>query len=363
MIAVWVGLAHAVSVGEVVNPRSSGGWVSDGAAILTPEQTQRLERRLAELHADLDVEVLVVTVREVDLPTPKDFATALFDDWRIGDREANNGLLVLVVTGERRMEMETGYGLEGVLPDGWLGTMQSEQMVPAFRTGDYGVGLEAGLGAIDARLRQFPDDARLGSAGPIAERRSQVTAQVAAVGAIGGVGTLGGLGLGGVLIARRRRRERTCDACQVYMPQLDDDDDDRHLSTGQRTEENVGSIDWIVHQCPTCQATRTFERRAWFSGYRRCERCHNRTRSSSSVTVRHATQVSTGRVRVTERCAHCQWQTSYERTTARLPSPSSSGGSFGSGRSSGGRSSGGGRSGGGRSGGGRSGGGGAGSSW
>lgn len=353
MIAGWLALAHAASVGDVANPRARGGWVTDEAGLLTPPAAARLEARLERLHADLDVEIAVVTVETVDAPTPKEFATALFDHWGVGDRDANNGLLVLVVTRERRMEMETGYGLEGVLPDGWLGSMQAAEMVPAFRAGDYARGLEDGLAAIDERLRRFPDDARLGAKGPLAAEAARARA-MALGGGVVGAGAVGGTAAGLFLaVARRRRRERTCEQCDVYMPMLDEDDDDRHLTPGQRDEERVGSIDWQVHQCPRCDAVHTFESGRWFSGYRRCDRCRYRTRSSRTHTVLPATYHSGGRIRITEACAHCGATSSYERSTPPLHDSTS--------RGSGGSSGGGG--GGSSFGGGRSGGGGAGSSW
>jgi TPM domain len=92
------------------------------------------------------VEIAVVTVTGIDLP-PREFATGLFNRWGIGKAGADSGLLVLIVADQRRIEMETGYGLEPALPDGWLSALQHETMLPAFRSGDHGAGVEAGLAA------------------------------------------------------------------------------------------------------------------------------------------------------------------------------------------------------------------------
>jgi uncharacterized protein len=108
----------------------------------------------------------------------------------------------------------------------------------------------------------------------------------------------------------------------------------------------VGSVDYRVHQCPKCGDIRTFEVHRWFSGYDRCPQCRYRTRKTSRETIVAATHTHGGRVRVTERCVNCSYQSTYERATPRLSDSSSSsgsgfhggrgGGSFGGGHSGGG---------------------------
>jgi uncharacterized protein len=345
-------LLAALTVQQVPNPRPHGSWVSDQAELIPPATERRIDQRISALERDLGVEIAVVTVREIDRP-PKEFATALFAHWGIGKSRADNGLLVLLVADQRRMEMETGYGLEAALPDGWLAVMQNEAMIPAFRTGDFAAGLEAGLARIDERLRAQPEEARGGSrapAGPqglLAPVRSNPAAPLLGGGvvALALAGTIG-------LVRRARRRQRTCPTCRIEMRLLDEVEDDSHLDPGQRTEEKIGSVDYKVYICRQCQHSRTVVRRRWFSGYGRCPACHYRTLSSRSDTLVPATYDHGGQVQVSEDCRHCSHRRSYVRYTARLTRSSSSSSSFSSGSS-----------GGGSFGGGRSGGGGAGSSW
>jgi uncharacterized protein len=356
MWLLCIGTALALTVAEVPNPRSTGDWVSDDAEVMDEATEQRLDTRIDALHGDLGVEIAVVTVQDVP-GTPKDFATELFEHWGIGSAQADNGLLVLLVLGERRIEMETGYGLEPVLPDGWLGTMQVGSMVPHFKNGAYGAGLEAGVVAVDERLRGDPDQAGEGTRGaipnpvPAAASAGPVPWWIPA-GIAGGVG----LALWALFIAWSRKRERTCPECKVDMPCLSEAEDDAHLDPGQQTEEAVGSIDYKVYVCSSCDFTRVAPRKKWFSGHRRCGQCGNRTLRSSSTTEVSATYDHGGRVRVTQRCAHCSYHHSYTRSTPRKTRSSSSSSSSSS-------SFGGGSSGGGSFGGGSSGGGGAGSSW
>jgi len=152
----------ALSPADVPDPRQRDSWVADTAEVLSPRAEASLDRIAGDLNRDLGVEAAVATVREVP-GTPKEFATALFEDWGIGAATADNGVLVLLVVEPGRIEIEPGYGLETMLTDGWLGTMQVETMLPHLERGEFGAGLAAGLEAIDARLRRRPDDAQEGT--------------------------------------------------------------------------------------------------------------------------------------------------------------------------------------------------------
>ena len=144
--------AHAVSVNEVPNPRHANSWVSDEADMLSAAAQERIDDRIDTLEQASGVEIAVVTVPSVAAATPRDFGTQLFNHWGIGKAGEDNGLLVLMVADERRLEMETGYGLEADLPDSWLKRMQESTMVPHFQRGNFDRGLEAGVEAVIERL-------------------------------------------------------------------------------------------------------------------------------------------------------------------------------------------------------------------
>ncbi|MCB9691241.1 MAG: TPM domain-containing protein [Alphaproteobacteria bacterium] len=341
--------AWAIPVGDVPNPRRRDAWITDLADVLPPDVEASLDVRLAAIERDLGAEVAVVTVPSADGEVPKAYATALFNRWGIGKRGANNGLLVLLVMDARRLEMETGYGLEPVLPDSWLGGMQQRLMVPAFKEGRFGDGVVAGVEAVDVRLRASPDAVREGTRSVVdlptpGGGRWPVTAGQLA---LAGGGTLGLFGLG---VAARRRwiRQRTCPTCEIFMPMLSEAEEDAHLDSGQQKEEAIGSVEWQVHECPQCHHVRSFARNRWFSGYSACPKCKRRTRSTSTRTLQSATQYSGGLEQIDEQCANCSYSASYTRSTPPLPPPSSdssssssssygsSGGSFGGGSSGGG---------------------------
>ena len=146
--------AVAIEVESVPNPRAQNVWVVDLADMIDPVVEQKLNQLIETAHQELTIEIAVVTVDTITAsPSPKDFATDLFNHWGIGHAKANNGLLILMVKDARRLEMETGYGMEAVLPDGWLKRMQEAEMIPRFKAGNFGEGLFVGTEKSIQRVR------------------------------------------------------------------------------------------------------------------------------------------------------------------------------------------------------------------
>ncbi|MFK7927684.1 MAG: YgcG family protein [Myxococcota bacterium] len=356
LLSATTASARRFSLAEVSNPQADhSGWVTDHADILSPAAEARLEAQFQALKDDLGAEVVVVTVPDVDASTPREFITNLFNRWRIGDKTANNGFLVLMVVDQRRIEMETGYGLEGVLTDTWLGRVRTNHMVPAFKAGDYGAGIEAGMTAIDERMRAYPTEVREGTrqeirvVGGVEDTTglSETTLAVAGGGLMGV--TILGIGGGALFIRRRRRR---CDTCKTQMRLLYEDEEDEHLNADQELEEAIGSREWSVYVCETCPETRTFHSNKWLSGYRDCHACGVRSLSTTRTVIKQPTTSWSGLARINVRCANCDYHDVFTRVIPRESSSSSSG--WGGG---------GGGGGGGSFGGGSAGGGGGGSSW
>lgn len=318
VLALWLSVASAwaVSVADVPNPRDQGAWVSDVAGVIDDAQEQQLNARIAALNSEKGAEIAVVTVPGVD-GTPKEFATELFNRWGVGDDQRNDGVLVLLVTGQRRLEVETGVGVEGVLTDGWLGTMQAESMVPLFRGGDYGGGLVAGVDAMAARIASGSGPGAAPSVSSRAPRASAggVPSGVYAFGVIGGAF----VALFGLIVFLVRRGQAQCAECGHPTVLLDEQADDAHLTPAQRMEESLGSVDYDVRLCDHCGAVNIVDREAWFTSYGRCGKCHTRAAHRTSETLVHATQAHGGKVKVTEACAHCGDSHSHTYDTAPLP--------------------------------------------
>src|SRR5262249_9719069 len=107
---------------------------------------------LDQLHEKTEVQFAVLTVDSCAPDEPSQFKTRVFNTWGIGDKERKDGLLLLVSMQEHAMEFETGYGLEGTLPDGWEARMLRDLAVPRFRAGEPAEGITAAVLAASQRI-------------------------------------------------------------------------------------------------------------------------------------------------------------------------------------------------------------------
>lgn len=120
-------------------------YVSDGARVIRPEIRDSINAMLKSVESDTGAEIAVVTVESLDGMTVEDYGVRLFKAWGIGKKGADNGILVLVAPGERKMRIEVGYGLEPIVPDGLAGQIIREEFTPQFKNGDYGTGIRSGV--------------------------------------------------------------------------------------------------------------------------------------------------------------------------------------------------------------------------
>ncbi len=124
------------------------GYVNDWAGVLAPEQRTELEGRIAALQKANGAELAVVTLKSLEGGEIADFAVKLFEQWGIGQKGKDNGVLLLAAMEDRKMWIEVGYGLEGVLNDAKCGRIQDEYMVPRFKEGNPAQGLMDGAAAL-----------------------------------------------------------------------------------------------------------------------------------------------------------------------------------------------------------------------
>ncbi len=123
------------------------------AGILSASARQSLQNDIAVLEHDTSAEIAVVTVPSLSGETVEQYANALFQEWGIGKKGKNNGVLILVAPQEHRMRIEVGYGLEPVLPDGLAGEIIRQHMTPAFKEGNYDRGVTESTARVIAIIR------------------------------------------------------------------------------------------------------------------------------------------------------------------------------------------------------------------
>jgi uncharacterized protein len=142
--------SQAITVQEVPNPRQvNNTWVTDKANILSDSTETQLNQMISDLEAKNGSEIAVVTVPDTKpSATPKAFATELFNFWGIGKKGKNNGVLLLISSGERRVQIETGSGIQSILPDAKAVGIIETEITPRFKQQDFDGGTLAGTKAL-----------------------------------------------------------------------------------------------------------------------------------------------------------------------------------------------------------------------
>jgi uncharacterized protein len=126
------------------------GYVNDFAGVLSPETKQSVENLCTQLDRQAHAQIAVVTIKTMDpdksgaTPSIEEFATALEDKWKVGQKGTDRGILMLLVMNPTRGRIEVGYGLEGILPDGKVGDI-GRDMAPFAQRGDYNQAVALGV--------------------------------------------------------------------------------------------------------------------------------------------------------------------------------------------------------------------------
>lgn len=147
---VWLILLALPGLASSAGPAipSPQGEVTDLAGILDGGTRQELTRLIQGVRDRTTAEIAILIVPTTAPETIEDYSVAVFGQWKIGQRGKDNGLLFLVATQDRRLHITTGYGLEGILPDGKVGEIRDREIVPLFRTGRYAEGILRGTQAL-----------------------------------------------------------------------------------------------------------------------------------------------------------------------------------------------------------------------
>ena len=150
---------------------SPAGPVTDLVGVLDQETRQRLTRFLDQVRERTGAEIAVLAVASTAPDTVEGYSIAIFDRWKIGQRDKDNGLLFLVAVQDRRMWITTGYGLEGILPDGKVGEIRDRAILPFFRAGRYAEGIVRGTEALAAVILAQAGGATTGPLAQVSSRK------------------------------------------------------------------------------------------------------------------------------------------------------------------------------------------------
>jgi uncharacterized protein len=125
-------------------------YVSDFAHVMSPAAIQKLDYVCGEVDHEAHAQIAVVTVKTLDGDAVQDYAVELYQAWGLGAKSGTNqdrGVLVLVAVQDRKRFISTGYGLEGILPDGEVGQI-GRAMVPMLRSNDFDGAMTLAVGQI-----------------------------------------------------------------------------------------------------------------------------------------------------------------------------------------------------------------------
>ena len=164
--------AQKLTVSQTFNPKQRGenNYVSDIKNVLSSASFLELNNVCIALEREVGVEVAIVIVPGIEGDDEYRFAYELFNTWRIGKEGKNNGLLWLYVVDIRAMKFETGYGLEGLLPDAYLNSLLDEKIFPLMREGRVDDAFAVGLTDISRRRRKRAQGIHAWRVAPLAFR-------------------------------------------------------------------------------------------------------------------------------------------------------------------------------------------------
>jgi uncharacterized protein len=154
VLAVFAVLFSSLAAAKDIPPLT--GRIVDQSNLLTADQKQRIETKLVAFEKETGDQVAVLTFDSLDGEALEDYANKVGRAWALGQKGKDNGVLLLVAKQDRKMRMEVGYGLEPVLTDLQTNIIQNEVIIPYFKKGDFGGGIEAGVDAILSTIQGKP---------------------------------------------------------------------------------------------------------------------------------------------------------------------------------------------------------------
>lgn len=347
LLAVPRAVAAQSALERVVPPSPAPtSFVHDGGPVLDAGARARIDARIAAVQRETGGDVGVAIVPDIAGRAPQEVAVAIYRAWgigrvdSIGSARRDLGALLLIVPKELAPDdrgecfILTGRGAEGELLDSDAGALCRDSVIPRLRERAYEAAIAAAVDGIGAELARA-------TAGLDAPRAVGAAADGGDGGGRAGLfaalGSAGAAALAGIALLvrhRRRRRPRPCPRGCGPMTRLGEDADDARLTSGQRTEERVRSVDYDAWVCerPGCEGHMVIPYARLWSGRQACPQCGYKTVSRTTHTVTAATQTSTGLDEITLACDNCAWRDVRRKVTPKLPPPgSSSGGSGGGG--------------------------------
>ena len=147
-ILLLIVIFKTISVAYGTNVPYLTGRVNDNAQIMSESTRKTLTETLKNHEDKTTNQIVILTIPSLEGENIEDFANRVFNEWKLGQKDKDNGILMVVVPHERKMRIEVGYGLESIMTDLSAGRIIREIMAPRFRDEDYDGGITDGALAI-----------------------------------------------------------------------------------------------------------------------------------------------------------------------------------------------------------------------
>jgi len=148
MLLLFVSFALGLSL-----PPAPTARVNDYGGMLNASSRLELEQKLKNFEEATSNQIVVATFSSLEGETLEDFSIRLAEAWKLGKKGRDNGVLLLIFKEDRALRIETGYGLEGALPDAVSRSIIESKIIPEFRRGDFKAGIFSGVDAIIAATK------------------------------------------------------------------------------------------------------------------------------------------------------------------------------------------------------------------
>lgn len=142
-LLLWAAMLQAAPSFPVLS-----GRVVDEANLMSRKQAHQLTQQLAAFEQRSGIQLVVVSIDTLAGDSIEEYGYQLGRHWGIGQKDKNNGVLLLIAQDERKVRIEVGYGLEGALPDAIAANIIQSRILPAFKRGDMVAGIVSGTQAI-----------------------------------------------------------------------------------------------------------------------------------------------------------------------------------------------------------------------
>ncbi|MCH5239702.1 MAG: TPM domain-containing protein [Muribaculaceae bacterium] len=353
---------------DVYNPniKDRRVYVADPERLIGSEATAVANETLWNLRKSTGAEVVLVVVPNTGHYSREEFAVKLFDDWKVGKSDKDNGVIILIVPDQREAWIATGYGVEGVIPDVSAAKIINRSVVPYMKNGDldgavkavtkdvanvlsnpeaaeelksskkeaWEEGMQSDISEEDfinftimivlvlfiiAFVKYFYDSRQAKKLDRYSQARYWYDTRTSYI--LLAVFSLG-LGIIPWLLYRHkyktaRNKPLQCPTCRGKMKKLNEEEDNRFLSPSQDLEERLNSVDYDVWVCPDCGSVERFAFPNKFTQYEECPNCH--TVAMSMVKDHIVTPATTRHTGIGERVYECKYCHHQKRQRYTIP--------------------------------------------